>query len=51
MSTWMNRTKAAEAARIAAARERRQRAGNGIRCGFARVLATADLFALVKGSR
>lgn len=33
--TWMHRTKEAEAARQAAARERRQRAGNCIRCGFA----------------
>lgn len=35
MPTWMNRTKEAEAARMAAARERRQRAGNCIRCGIA----------------
>jgi hypothetical protein len=34
--TWMNRPKEAEAARQAAIRERRQRAGNCIRCGFAR---------------
>jgi hypothetical protein len=36
MPTWMNRTKEAEAARQAAARERRQKAGNCIRCGIAR---------------
>ena len=35
MPTWMRRSKEAEAARQAAARERRQLNGNCIRCGFA----------------
>lgn len=34
--TWMNRTKEAEAARQAEARERRKRNGNCIRCGLRR---------------
>lgn len=34
MPSWMNRTKEAEAARMAAQRARRQKAGNCIRCGF-----------------
>lgn len=34
--TWMNRSKESEAARQAEARERRQEAGNCIRCGFKR---------------
>lgn len=36
MPTWMNRTKEAEAERMAAHRERRQKHGNCIRCGLAR---------------
>lgn len=36
MPTWMFRTKDAEAARQAAAREQRQDKGNCIRCGFQR---------------
>lgn len=36
MPTWMLRTKEAEAERQASQRERRQRAGNCIRCGFKR---------------
>jgi hypothetical protein len=34
MPTWMNRTPEAEAARKAAARQRRQEVGNCIRCGL-----------------
>lgn len=36
MPTWMNRSKESEAARQAAARERRQDKGNCIRCGLQR---------------
>jgi hypothetical protein len=36
MPTWMNRSHESEAARQAAARERRQSAGNCIKCGFKR---------------
>lgn len=36
MPTWMNRTKEEDAARMAGIREKRQRAGNCIRCGVKR---------------
>lgn len=36
MPTWMNRSKESEAARQAEARQRRQAAGNCIKCGLAR---------------
>lgn len=43
MPTWMNRSKEAEAARQAEMRERRQQAGNCIKCGIARDPASLQL--------
>src|ERR1051326_1324888 len=43
MPTWMNRSKEHEAARIAAARARRQEAGNCIRCGLRAAASSKQL--------
>lgn len=43
MPTWMNRTKESEAARQAIAREKRQTAGNCIKCGFKCALHSVQL--------